>query len=213
MISHYTQELINWISQLPPFSIYGVFFLIAYTENIVPPIPGDILVVFGGYLAAEGVILLIPVYLLTTIASVIGFMSMYALGRFWGNKIKNESHDSWLLRNLGVSYLPKVEGWMNKWGQWIIVANRFLAGTRSIISITAGMSATEVTLTALNSLISSMIWNALLIGAGWLISENWRIIGEYLSIYSKIITIILLIFVSLKILWTYYKKRREKTLR
>ncbi|HKJ33695.1 MAG TPA: DedA family protein [Balneolales bacterium] len=213
MINHYTQELINWINQLPPISIYLVFFSIAYLENIIPPIPGDILVVFGGYMAAEGIISLTPVYLLTTIASVIGFMSMYSIGRFWGYKIKSETHDSWLLRNLGINYLPKVESWMLKWGQWVIVANRFLAGARSIISITAGMSATNVKLTALNSLISSLLWNALLIGAGWVISENWKIIGHYLSIYSKIITIILLFLVALKIFWSYLQKRRQKTLR
>lgn len=213
MISHYTQEFIDWINNLPPLSIYLVFFLIAYLENVIPPIPGDILVVFGGFLAAKGVILITPVYLLTTIASVLGFMSMYGLGRIWGNKIKTKSHNSWLLKHLGINYLPKVEKWMNRWGQWVIVANRFLAGTRSIISITAGISATDVKFTAMNSFISSLLWNALLILAGWLISENWQIIGHYLSIYSQIITVIIIIIIALRFFWKYWQKRRQKTLR
>ncbi len=76
---------------LPPSSIYLVFFLVAYVENIVPPIPGDVLVAFGGYLAAESVIGLVPVLLLTTIASVIGFMSMYWIGSRWGTLTKKET--------------------------------------------------------------------------------------------------------------------------
>ena len=72
MIDQFTQEVVQYIYSLPPLSMYLVFFFVAYIENIVPPIPGDMLVAFGGYLAAESVIGLVPVWFLTTIASVIG---------------------------------------------------------------------------------------------------------------------------------------------
>ena len=49
MAEQFVQETVQFINTLPPSSIYLVFFLVAYVENIVPPIPGDVLVAFGGY--------------------------------------------------------------------------------------------------------------------------------------------------------------------
>ncbi len=209
MMDHLTKEMIDWISQLPHISIYAVFFLIAYTENVVPPIPGDILVVFGGYLAAEGIISLVLVHAFTTFASVLGFMSMYAIGRYWGGRITADDHNSWFLRKIGVSYLPRVQGWMNKWGQGVIVANRFLAGTRSVISLTAGMTGTNVQLTILSSFVSSFLWNGILIGAGWIIRENWQIIGKYLSVYGRIIMILIISVILIRMIWHFYQKKKN----
>lgn len=207
MIDHLTKELVDWISHLPAISIYAVFFLIAYGENVIPPIPGDILVVFGGYLAAEGLINIWIVFGLTTIASVFGFMSMYYIGRYWGGRISANDHNSWFLHKIGIEYLPRVQKWMNKWGYGVIVANRFLAGTRSVISLTAGMTGTKVSLTIVSSSVSSLFWNAILIGSGWIIRENWRIIGKYLSIYGRIILSALILLILLKIFWKFIRKR------
>ena len=47
-------EFVTWMEALPPLWAYCIVFLIAYGENVVPPIPGDLIVVFGGYLAGRG---------------------------------------------------------------------------------------------------------------------------------------------------------------
>lgn len=210
MISQWTQVFLDWLSQLPPLSLYLVFFAVAYLENIIPPIPGDILVVFGGYLAATAIVHVVPVYILTTSASVLGFMSVYAVGHLWGHKIGQSRSHSWLMRKMGLDYLPKVRIWMGKWGQWLIVANRFLAGARSVISITAGLSGTDPKWTALSSLISSCLWNGILIGAGWVIRKNWQIIVHYLSIYSQTITVIIIAAILIRLSWIFWQRKRQK---
>ena len=96
---------------------------------------------------------------------------------------------------------------MSKWGQWVVVANRFLAGTRSVIAITAGYSRTHVVITSVSSLVSSMLWNGILLFAGFLIHENWLLIGNYLSIYSRIILALLLIVVSVVVVRRWRKRR------
>ena len=42
--------IVDFIGQVSPIVIYLLLFLIAYLENIVPPVPGDVIVAFGGYL-------------------------------------------------------------------------------------------------------------------------------------------------------------------
>ncbi|MDZ7683024.1 MAG: DedA family protein [Fodinibius sp.] len=188
-------------------SIYLVFFLVAYFENILPPVPGDVLVAFGGYLAAESVIGLIPVLILTTFASVIGFMSMYWIGSRWGEQIQKKQRRVWLLRFIPLEYLNKVRDWMQRWGVGVVLANRFLPGTRSVISITAGLSHTGITATVICSSISSVLWNGILLGFGWFVHENWRLIGEYLTIYGRIIFGAIGLVILYKLGNYYYKKK------
>lgn len=196
----YLNEVAEWVFTLSPFSIYSVFFIIAYLENIIPPIPGDLLVVFGGYLAAERIVGFANLLLLTSVASVIGFMSMYGIGSYWGYRIDKEGKRFWLMRIIDIKYFDKGKRWMHQWGQWAIVANRFLAGTRSVIALTAGIYRTKINYTILSCFTSSMLWNSVLLGIGWLVHENWQIIGDYLKIYGWVILVGILAFVIVRFL-------------
>jgi membrane protein DedA with SNARE-associated domain len=207
MLEQYTQDLVHWIQALPPISIYLVFLVIAYTENILPPIPGDLLVAFGGYLAAESIISGWIVLLITTVASVAGFMTMYWLGSYWGIGIQQQKKEFWLTRFISLRYINKVRNWMRRWGQGVIVANRFLAGTRSVISLTAGISHTPIFPTVVSSTVSSILWNAILLGFGWIVHENWQIIGDYLSVYGRIVLVLLGVRIAGRVLMGYYRKK------
>ncbi|MCP9291716.1 MULTISPECIES: DedA family protein [Gracilimonas] len=207
MADQIVQSIVDWISVVPPIGVYLIFFGIAYIENLIPPMPGDVIVAFGGYLAAEGLIGLFPVWSLTVVASVGGFMTMYWLGHRWGAQIEENRDSHFLLRFIDYKYFARGKKWMSRWGQGVIVANRFLAGTRSVISLTAGMSHLKITPTILSSLVSSVLWNTLLLAMGWVIRDNWQIIGEYLSNYGKVILALIALFVGLK---AYFSYRRRK---
>lgn len=206
MIESFIQEVVQVVSSLPPPGIYLVFFLIAYLENVIPPIPGDVLVAFGGYLAAESVIGLTPVLLLTVVASVFGFMSMYWIGYRWGAQIEQMEKGVRILRFIPVQYLNRVRSWMQKWGVGVILANRFLAGTRSVISLAAGLGHIRISSTIICSTISSVLWNGILLAFGWVVHKNWRLIGEYLSIYGKVILGVLVLYGLIRIGIHYYRK-------
>ncbi len=206
MVEQFIQEFVQLVNTLPPLSIYVVFFLVAYFENVIPPIPGDVLVAFGGYLAAESVVGLVPILLLTTIASVFGFMSMYWIGSRWGAQIERKNRQIWLLRFIPLKYINKVRSWMQRWGMGVVLANRFLAGTRSVISLTAGLSQTRISATVICSTISSILWNGILLAFGWIVHENWRLIGEYLSVYGQIILGGIALFIIVRLGIYFYRK-------
>lgn len=195
---------------VPPSGIYLILFGVAYIENLIPPMPGDVIVAFGGYLAAESIIGVAPLWGMTVVASVLGFMTMYWLGYKWGVQIEENRESHLLLRFIDYKYFKRGKKWMERWGQGVILANRFLAGTRSVISLTAGMSRLHIMRTIVSSLLSSMLWNALLIGMGWVIRDNWKIIGEYLSNYGKVILLLIVIIISVKLYFEFYYKRKAK---
>lgn len=201
-------EIVQWIYTLSPLSVLSVFFWVAYLENIIPPIPGDLLVVFGGYLAAEGVVTLPSLLIVTVIASVLGFMSMYAIGSYWGYQIE-QNRRVWVTRIFGKKYFERGKRWMYKWGQGVILANRFLTGTRSVIALTAGIYRTKVNYTIFNAAVSSLLWNMLLLGAGWVVNENWEAIGGYLSLYGWTIMGILALAILVRFLYVRYIRQPE----
>lgn len=206
-MEEFVRQAVDWILTLSPLSIYIIFSLVAYFENVIPPLPGDVLIAFGGYLAAEKIVGFVPLLLITTIASVFGFMSMYMIGAYFGDKIKVQRRRFWLMRFVDVKYYDKAKKWMQKWGQGIILSNRFLAGTRSIISLTSGITRTKFYPTVINATISSLIWNFLLLGFGWIVHENWEIIGHYLNLYGWFILGLLILLIGARII---FKKKRAK---
>jgi membrane protein DedA with SNARE-associated domain len=210
MFEEFTFYLVDWIREQPLYAIYMAFFLVAYLENVIPPVPGDLLVAFGGYLAAEQIVGFTPLLLITTLASTLGFMKMYTLGYQMGDSIKVKRSRFWLFRYLDIKYMDRVNSWMNRWGQGVILANRFLAGTRSVISLLAGISHANVRLTILNSTLSSVIWNLILLSMGWFIKENWSVIGEYLNIYGWFVVLVIAIFAGFRMYYWYRKKEEKK---
>jgi membrane protein DedA with SNARE-associated domain len=206
----YLDQIVDWIITLSPLSVYVIFSVIAYLENIVPPIPGDVLVAFGGYLAAEQIVGFTPLLILTTIASVIGFMNMYAVGAYFGDIIAVQRRKYWLMRFIDIKYFDRGKRWMQKYGLGVILANRFLAGTRSVISLTAGITRTKIYSTVISSTISSLLWNFILLGLGWLVHDNWQIIGHYLNVYGWVILVFIVVAILARLL---FKKKGYKKLR
>ena len=126
--------LIN--TPLPVYII--ILFAIAATliENLFPPAPGDFMVIFLGSLIGLGKIDFVSLMIATTIGSTLGFTVMFLLGRFFGHKVI----DSNRLKFLNEESLRKPRHWFHKYGYIIIVLNRFLTGTRAVISFLAGIS-------------------------------------------------------------------------
>lgn len=178
------EEVIGWIYTLSVVSILTIFFFIAWLENVFPFVPGDMLIVFGGYLAAQNVISFVSLWGVTTLGAIAGFMTMYGLGAFWGYKIVGDDEHRWFSSWIDSGTIGKGKRWMQQWGQWVILFNRFLAGTRSVIALTAGIYRTRVRTTLINATLSSLTWNWILIGLGWLVHDNWQVIGHYLRVYG-----------------------------
>lgn len=210
MLEAFTLEVVELVRQAPLWSVYLIFFLIAYTENVIPPIPGDVLVAFAGYLAAEGVLRFDLLLIGSTVASVAGFMSMHAIGSRWGDGINEKKQFHWMFKYISFTYADRARRWMNRWGIRVILANRFLAGTRSVIALMSGISHVPIRTAVWSSAVSALLWNALLLGAGWVIRENWEQIGVVLNRYGQGVLFVVILLIAYKIWRTFGVKDVDK---
>ena len=54
-------------------------------------------------------------------------------------------------------------------------------------------------------------WNAILLAGGWMVRDNWHIIGNYLSTYGKVILIGIGILILARLIWAkFYQKEQEE---
>ncbi len=210
MFESLVQEITDWLWLQPLWAIYVSLFIICYMENVFPPIPGDLFVVFGGYLYAEQMVGLFNLIWTTSVGSVLGFLTLYAYGRYWGEDLKSPSQKIRIIRYLAIKYYDKVENWMNRWGQGVVLANRFLTGTRTVISLIAGVSKTNLVYTILSATLSALLWNAILIGLGWWIKEKWEVIGFYIDMYGMIIFTGSVLF-AVGLWWFLRRKKKRKS--
>jgi len=200
------ESIVDWINHLDTIWIYIAVFSIAYIENIFPPSPSDVIVAFGGYLVGVGRTDFIATLLFATAGGTLGFMTMYGIGDLFGDKILEQGK----IKFLPVESVMKVEQWFNKYGYWIIITNRFLAGTRAVVSFFAGMSELKLWKTTILCFVSALTWNTILVSAGSFLGYNWREIGFYLSTYSQVVTVVVIIVVLLLVAKYLYGKRDSK---
>jgi membrane protein DedA with SNARE-associated domain len=201
------ENFIHSLEQLSDVWIYIAIFFIAYIENVFPPSPSDMVVVFGGSLAGLGRIEFIGALGAATLGSTLGFLTMYGVGHWFGVKILEAGRFSFLPK----PSVDKVEGWFRKYGYGIIIANRFLAGTRAVVSFFAGVSHMRIVPTTALCLISALIWNTILVSAGNILGRNWEKIGVYLATYSQTVTAIIILVVLVLVAKYLFGKKKNKT--
>lgn len=191
---------------MDPAWIYAALFFIAFLENVFPPSPSDVAVVFGGALAAMGKGEFLPTLLAATLGGTVGFMTMYAVGKWFGRRVLEAGRLRWV----PMDKIHRLEEWFGRYGYWLIVANRFLSGTRAVVSFFAGLSQLKLTTTTILSFLSSLVWYGILVYAGYSLGRNWESIGDYLKTYSQIVTGIVVLITLIVLTWWLFASRRRR---
>ena len=177
------QDIITYISTLDPALIYVVLCFFAFIENILPPSPSDFVLIVGATLISNSTIGFVPILILTSIASGLGFIVMYLIGEYFGEKILRSGK----LKFIKAESLEKADKFFHKYGYKIIIINRFLPGTRAVVSFFSGVHKLKPVPTFTYAALSSLLWNSLLIFLGIQLGNNLELIDKYLKEYSQII--------------------------
>lgn len=183
--------------------LIAMFFLILI-EYACFPISSEIVLPFSGAAASlEGIsfFTIVPVSIL---AGLIGTSICYLIGRMGGTHLLEKIKIKFPRSKKGIeSSYKKFE----QWGTYAVCIGRVIPICRTYIAFIAG-AAKQNYLTFLGySAIGITIWNILLIGLGYLLQDNWAIVGSYYDQYKKIIIpLIFLLIVFLLVRFTSVKK-------
>lgn len=199
------EELLARISDLTPIWIYILLFTFAYVENLFPPSPSDIVIVIGGSLIATSYLNFIPALVFATGGSTAGFLTAFAIGWQLDKKIVHSGK----LKFINVESIEKVETAFRKYGYYLIIANRFLPGTRAVISFFGGMSRLDIHKTLILSALSSLLWDIVLLSLGIVFGKNVAIVDTYLDTYSNIVVAVSIVLVLFFVGKYFFNKKKK----
>lgn len=197
MIDQFIEQVIQSIHTFPWWGLLLVTFFNSYVENVIPLAPSDVVLVFLGTLVGVGIIDFPSALMWSTLGSSLGFLTMFLVGRSLDRRVVESGRYSFI----PVTSIHKVESWFKRYGYRVIVINRFLSGTRAVISVLAGMSNLAITQSMLACTISALVWNALILYAGISLGSNWRSVESIMNTYSRVIggiTVIVIIFLCIR---------------
>jgi len=189
---------------------YLTICLAMFLENIIPPIPSEIIMPLGGFFVYQQKLNFYILVFWGLLGTILGSLPWYYLG-----KLVNEKRISNFLdkkgKYLGISSndLIKSKRWFDKYGVSLVFWGRLVPGIRTLISVPAGMELMPLRKFLIWTTLGSLIWGVLLTYAGFVFGENYQIIETYLNqikFIVKPILILIFIYFLFKFLMRLYKK-------
>lgn len=152
-------------------------------ENLFPPIPSEAVLPLAGFLVHRGSMSFLPALGASTAGSVIGALLLYAIGRWGGRPV--------LLRwrrvlRVTEEQLDRADAWFDYHGPKLVFWCRMIPLARSVISVPAGASEMPIGRFVALTALGSALWNTALIGAGYVVGDNWRTVTEIVSTYTTV---------------------------
>ena len=203
------QELI--ISIMNEFGYLGIFLLIAI-ENIFPPIPSEVILLFGGFMTTYSDLNIVNVVIFSTLGSLLGAIVLYYIGKILNKERlkKIVSGKVGKILRLKTKDIDKADEWFDTKGNKTVFFCRFIPIVRSLISIPAGMSEMPMGKFLIYTIAGSLIWNTVLTVLGSSFGENWESILDIFDRYSHIV-VILLVIIFIIFVSVFYSKRMKKS--
>ncbi|MGK5679005.1 DedA family protein [Actinoplanes sp. URMC 104] len=198
--------LTGWVaSVIESLGEVGVGLLVAL-ENVVPPIPSEIVLALAGYLASEGRVNLVLVFLAATAGSVVGALVLYWLGHALGE----ERLRRWLdhIPLVDADDLDKADRWFERHAQAAVLFGRCAPVVRSLISIPAGANHMPLMQFTLFTAIGSGVWNAIFVGGGYALGSRWQNLEKYSDWFNYAIYVLLAVTIASWIVKKVRKRRR-----
>jgi LPXTG-motif cell wall-anchored protein len=174
--------VLTWIIHLvTSLNYWGVAFLMAL-ENVVLPIPSELIMPLAGFQTASGRMSLLGVITAGTLGSVLGGLPFYWAGYALGEE--------------------RLEKWVERYSKWGLLRGRdikratdrfsgksflevalgqLFPGVRGVISIPAGVARMNVWLFLLANFIGTVVWCTVLAVAGRLLGANFTKIHQFLG--------------------------------
>ncbi len=188
------QFIINAVEQ----GGYLGIFLLMVLENVVPPVPSEVIMGIGGLLVERGSMAFWPLLLVGTVGTVVGNYFWYWVGDAWGYRRLEPFVDRWG-RWLTVDWqqIVKAQLFFARHGHWVVFFLRFSPFLRTIISLPAGLAHMPKLKFLGFTFAGSLVWNALLIKGG-----QW--LGRYLQDSQDILAWMIFGFLGIGALgWLY----------
>ena len=181
---------------------YAILILIIFCETglvVTPFLPGDSLLFAAGSFAARGSLDPFLLFILLTIAAVVGDTVNYWVGRAVGPRIFQKE-----TRFIKKKYLERTQQFYEKHGGKAIIMARFVPIVRTFAPFVAGVGIMDYKRFVIYNVVGGVLWVAICVFAGYFFG-NLRIVQDNFEL-----VIVMIIFISiLPMLFEMWRARRS----
>jgi membrane protein DedA with SNARE-associated domain len=192
---------------------YAAIFLLMVAESACIPVPSELIMTFGGALAAGAVpgtrLNLVAVIIAGVAGNVVGSYIAWAVGRYggqpalrrWGRRLAVRDHD-----------LDRASHWFARYGPRAVLIGRLLPVVRTFISLPAGIAGMDPAKFGIYTTIGCIPWTAALAYAGYAVGAQWQSIVTGFRGPTYIIAAAVVIALAIAI-WRYAHRRKTEAAR
>ena len=181
--------------------------LLILLENLIPPIPSEVILPLAGFRARTGALNVWLTWPLATLGSVLGALVLYYVGAWLGyDRLHALAGRRWFILT-SQKDLDRGERIVERHGGKMVLLGRCVPVVRSVVSIPAGIARMPLGRFLLLTAIGSGVWNALFIGLGWFLAEEWDRVQGWIGPVSCVV----LGLAVVGLIWLTVRKARERS--
>lgn len=159
---------------------YALLFTIVFLETglvVTPLLPGDSLLFAAGSFAALGALDVRLLFVLLSLAAILGDTLNYAIGHYLGPKVFHYPKS----RFFNPDHLRKTHDFYEKYGGKTIIIARFVPIVRTFAPFVAGIGAMSYPRFVTYNVVGGILWVAVCLGAGYFFG-NLPVVKENFSL-------------------------------
>ncbi len=174
--------MFDWlVSMVEQGGYLGIAFLM-FAENVFPPIPSELIMPLGGYLAYDGKLNIVLAIVAGTVGSVAGTSLWYfAACRLTRDRAFYfvDRYGRWL--TISRDGLKRAEAWFDRHAGAAVFFGRMIPAIRTLISVPAGFAGMSLARFLLLSTAGSVLWTSFLTFAGYLLGSQYEKVADWMN--------------------------------
>lgn len=193
-----TNAIVHWVLS----GGYVAIFLAMVLESACIPLPSEVIMPFGGYLASVGHFNFWGVVAAGVFGNVCGALITYLIGYSvarplilrYGRKIRAVDR-----------YLTQAEAWFAKRGDVSVLIGRVIPIVRTFISLPAGIAKMPAWRFFLYTTMGSVPWVYVLTWSGADLARSWRNVDRFVNVFTYVVAAAIVLMLA-----TYVTDRLRK---
>jgi membrane protein DedA with SNARE-associated domain len=190
---------------------YLAIVVLMLAESACIPVPSELIMTFGGALAAGAVpgtrLNLAGVIIAGVAGNVAGSYVAWAVGRYggqpalrrWGRRLRIRRHD-----------LDRASAWFERYGARAVLVGRLLPVVRTFISLPAGIAEMAPVRFGVYTTLGCIPWTAALAAAGYAVGASWHSIVTGFQGPTYIVAALVVVALAIAV-WRYLRSSRDRS--
>jgi membrane protein DedA with SNARE-associated domain len=195
--------MFGFIERIISSAGYPGIALLMLLENVLPPLPSELIMPMAGFVAANGQLSLVGVIIAGTLGSVVGALPWYYLGKVLGHERLKQwagRHGRWL--TLEPKDVDRAAGWFEQHCAKAVFFGRLVPAVRTLISVPAGLFGMSLGRFLTYTSLGSALWSSALAYAGYSLRDDYEQVEHWLNpATNAIVAGIVLVYLYRVVTW------------